>query len=53
VWKNDKSEVIFCTRPEPVKEELEQTLSRGGFKEKAVIKPHEEAEINLSFPMPS
>lgn len=53
VWANDKSEVIFCTRPEPVKEELEQTLSKGSFKEKAVIKPHEEAEINLSFPLPT
>jgi glucosamine 6-phosphate synthetase-like amidotransferase/phosphosugar isomerase protein len=53
VWANDKGEVIFCTRPEPVEEELEQTLSRGGFKEKAVIKPREEAELKLSFPVPT
>jgi glucosamine 6-phosphate synthetase-like amidotransferase/phosphosugar isomerase protein len=51
VWANAKGEVIFCTRPEPVEEELKETLSRGGFKEKAVIKPHEEAELNLSFPV--
>jgi glutamine phosphoribosylpyrophosphate amidotransferase len=53
VWTNEKGEVIFSSRPEPVKEEMEQTLTRGGFKEKAVIKPREEAELNLSFPMPT
>ena len=51
VWANDKGEVIFCTRPEPVLEELKETLDRGSFKEKAVIKLREEAEINLSFPL--
>ena len=51
IWANDKGEVIFCTRPEPVLEELKETLDRGNFKEKAVIKPREEAEINLSFPL--
>ena len=53
VWTNDKSEVIFSSRPEPVKEEMSQTLSAGGFKEKAVVKPREEAELNLSFSLPS
>jgi len=51
-WSNDKGEVIFCTRPEPVNEELGQTLS-GGFKEKVIVKPREEAELNLSFPLPT
>ena len=51
IWANDKGEVIFCTRPEPVLEELKETLDRGNFKEKAVIKLREEAEINLSFPL--
>lgn len=51
VWTNDKDEVIFCTRPEPVQDELKETLSRGGFKEKVVIKLREEAELNLSFPI--
>lgn len=53
VWANEKGEVIFCTRPEPVLEELKETLDRGNFKEKAVIKLREEAEINLSFPLVS
>jgi glutamine phosphoribosylpyrophosphate amidotransferase len=53
VWANDKSEVIFCTRPEPVQEELKETLSRDGFKEKAVVKPREEVEFSLSFPVPT
>jgi glucosamine 6-phosphate synthetase-like amidotransferase/phosphosugar isomerase protein len=53
VWANDKGEVIFSTRPEPITEELNELLSRGGFREKAVIKPREEAELNLSFPLPT
>jgi glucosamine 6-phosphate synthetase-like amidotransferase/phosphosugar isomerase protein len=53
VWVNEKGEVIFCTRPEPVQEELNDLLLKGGFKEKAVIKPREEAEFNLSFPVVS
>jgi glutamine phosphoribosylpyrophosphate amidotransferase len=51
VWANDKGEVVFCTRPEPVQEELKETLNREGFKEKAMIKPREEAELKLSFPV--
>ncbi len=51
VWANDKGEVIFCSRPEPVLEELKDTLSREGFKEKAVVKPREEVELKLSFPV--
>jgi glutamine phosphoribosylpyrophosphate amidotransferase len=53
VWANGVGEVIFCTRPEPVQDELKDTLSRGDFKEKAVIKLHEEAELNISFPVPT
>ncbi len=53
VWTNDKNEVIFCTRPEPVKEELKEMLSERCFKEKVMIKPKEEAEINLSFSISS
>ena len=51
IWANGKGEVIFCTRSEPVLEELKETLARGNFEEKVVIKPNEEAEINLSFPL--
>jgi glucosamine 6-phosphate synthetase-like amidotransferase/phosphosugar isomerase protein len=51
VWANEKGEVIFCTRPEPVTEELEESLVRGEFKEKAVIKWREDAMLKLSFPV--
>ena len=51
VWANAKGEIIFCTRPEPVQEELKEMLIKGGFKEKAVIKTHEVAELKLSFPV--
>jgi glucosamine 6-phosphate synthetase-like amidotransferase/phosphosugar isomerase protein len=53
VWTNDKNEVIFCTRPEPIKEELKEVLDKRNFKEKVMIKPKEEAELNLSFPISS
>jgi glutamine phosphoribosylpyrophosphate amidotransferase len=53
VWANDKGEVVFCSRPEPVQEEFKDLLNRGGFEIKAAIKPHEEAELNLSFPVPT
>jgi glutamine phosphoribosylpyrophosphate amidotransferase len=51
VLANAKGEVIFCTRPEPLQEELKELLLRGGFKEKVVIKAREEAELMLSFPV--
>jgi hypothetical protein len=51
VWANAKGEVIFCSRPEPVMEELKETLERGGFKEKAVFKTRENATLKLSFPV--
>ena len=51
VWANEKNEVIFCSRPEPVVEELKETLIRGKFKEKASIKWREDAGLKLSFPI--
>ena len=51
VWTNNKGEVIFCTRPEPVLAELGETITKGEFKEKAVIKPREVATLKLSFPI--
>jgi glucosamine 6-phosphate synthetase-like amidotransferase/phosphosugar isomerase protein len=51
VWANDKGEVIFCSRPEPVMDELKETLAKGGFKEKAVIKTRENATLKLTFPV--
>jgi glucosamine 6-phosphate synthetase-like amidotransferase/phosphosugar isomerase protein len=51
VWTNEKNEVIFCSRPEPVKEEFDKLLAREKFKEKISIKWHEDAGIKLSFPI--
>jgi glucosamine 6-phosphate synthetase-like amidotransferase/phosphosugar isomerase protein len=51
VWANEKNEVVFCSRPEPVIEELKEVLVRGKFKEKAAIKWREDAGLKLSFPI--
>ena len=50
VWTNDKGEVIFCSRPEPIEEELKPLLAIGRFKEKVSIGPQEDAGLKLSFP---
>jgi glucosamine 6-phosphate synthetase-like amidotransferase/phosphosugar isomerase protein len=50
VWANEKNEVIFCSRPEPVMEEFSRILARDKFKEKALIKWREDAGLKLSFP---
>ncbi len=49
VWANEKNEVIFCSRPEPVIEEFNRILARDKFKEKASIKWREDAGLKLSF----
>jgi glucosamine 6-phosphate synthetase-like amidotransferase/phosphosugar isomerase protein len=51
VWANEKDEVVFCSRPEPVVGELKETLVQGEFREKAVIKWREDAALKLSFPV--
>jgi glucosamine 6-phosphate synthetase-like amidotransferase/phosphosugar isomerase protein len=51
VWANEKGEVIFCSRPEPVMEEFERLLARDKFKEKVSIKWREDAGLKLSFPI--
>ncbi len=53
VWANEKGEVIFCSRPEPVVEEFERILLRDEFKEKVSIKWREDAGLILSFSIPS
>jgi hypothetical protein len=50
VWANVKNEVVFCSRPEPVLEELKETLVRGRFKKKVSIMWREDAGLKLSFP---
>ena len=49
VWTNDKNEVIFCSRREPLIEELASFLSERRFKEKINIKWREDAGLKLSF----
>jgi glucosamine 6-phosphate synthetase-like amidotransferase/phosphosugar isomerase protein len=50
VWANDKGEVIFSSRPEPVEEDLKALLAVGKFKQKVAISRNEEAGLKLSFP---
>ena len=50
VWTNEKGEVIFSSRPEPVLSELESMLAKRNFKIKASINWHENAALKLSFP---
>lgn len=50
VWTNDKNEMIFCSRLEPVEEELKTLLAVGKFKEKVSIKWQEDAGLKFSFP---
>jgi glucosamine 6-phosphate synthetase-like amidotransferase/phosphosugar isomerase protein len=49
VWANDKGEVVFCSRPEPVEEVLKPLLAIGRFKEKIAIDRGEDAALKLSF----
>jgi hypothetical protein len=51
VWTNEKGEVIFCSRPEPVTEEFEKVLVRDKFKEKISINWREDAGVKLTFPI--
>ena len=50
VWTNKKGEVIFCSRPEPVDDELKSLLNVGKFQRKITINPGEDAGLKLSFP---
>jgi glucosamine 6-phosphate synthetase-like amidotransferase/phosphosugar isomerase protein len=50
VWANDKGEMIFCTRPEPVESEFKSILAIGKFSQKASINHRENAGLKLSFP---
>jgi glucosamine 6-phosphate synthetase-like amidotransferase/phosphosugar isomerase protein len=51
VWTNAKGELIFCSRPEPVTEELDKMLLRDKFEVKISIKWRENAGVKLSFPV--
>jgi glucosamine 6-phosphate synthetase-like amidotransferase/phosphosugar isomerase protein len=49
VWSNDNGEVIFCSRPEPVEQELKSLLAIGKFKCKTSLTPNEDAGLKLTF----
>jgi len=51
VWTNERNEVIFCSRKEPLIQELNDTLVRGKFKEKVSIAWREDIGLKLSFPV--
>ncbi len=50
IWTNERNEVIFCSRREPIEEELKSLLAIGNFKEKVIINWKEDAGLKLSFP---
>jgi glucosamine 6-phosphate synthetase-like amidotransferase/phosphosugar isomerase protein len=49
VWANERNEMIFSSRPEPVMEEFSRILARDKFREKASIKWREDAGLKISF----
>ena len=51
IGTNERNEVIFCSRKEPIEEELKSLLAIGNFKEKVRINWKEDAGLKLSFPV--
>jgi glucosamine--fructose-6-phosphate aminotransferase (isomerizing) len=51
IWTNERNELIFCSRREPLTEEFGEILSKGEFKEKISIGYHEDASFKLSHPL--
>ena len=51
LWSNERGEMIFCSRKEPLFAEFNDTLVQGKFKEKTFIRWREEANLQLSFPV--
>lgn len=52
VWANDRGEVVFCSRPEPVEEAFESMLLSGKFSQKIQISPQYDAGLKLTFQVP-
>jgi glucosamine 6-phosphate synthetase-like amidotransferase/phosphosugar isomerase protein len=51
VWVNDKGEVVFCSRKEPLVEVFDDVLKKGKFKEKVSIGWQENVEMKFSVPL--
>jgi glucosamine 6-phosphate synthetase-like amidotransferase/phosphosugar isomerase protein len=49
VWMNEKGEVIFCSRKEPLIEEFNKMLVKGKFTEKISIPYREDVGLKLSY----
>jgi glucosamine 6-phosphate synthetase-like amidotransferase/phosphosugar isomerase protein len=49
VWTNERNEVIFCSRKEPLIEEFSRTLAQNRFREKISIPYREDAGLKLSY----
>jgi glucosamine 6-phosphate synthetase-like amidotransferase/phosphosugar isomerase protein len=49
VWTNEKNEIIFCSRKEPLIEEFGKMLAKGKFKEKISIPYREDVGLKLSY----
>jgi glucosamine 6-phosphate synthetase-like amidotransferase/phosphosugar isomerase protein len=51
VWTNERNEIIFCSRKEPITEEFNNILASGRFKEKISIRFRENVGLTLSYPI--
>lgn len=52
IWANDTNEVIFCSRRQPLVDELGKALEKGKFREKVSISWREDVGLLLSYPLP-
>ena len=49
VWANDRDEVVFCSRKEPLAGVFDDVLKQGKFREKVSIGWQEDANMKVSF----
>jgi hypothetical protein len=49
VWTNDRGEVVFCSRKEPLMAEFKSILADGKFEEKVSVPWNVERSLKLSF----
>ena len=48
IWVNDRNEIVFCSRKEPLYEEFRAMLAEGKFREKVSIAYREDVGLQLS-----
>jgi len=48
IWVNDRNEIVFCSRKEPLYEEFRAMLAEGKFREKVSIAYREDVGLKLS-----